>query len=50
RALGLADEAGSLEVGKSADFALYDIARPADLAYAVGFNPCASTVSASTDN
>ena len=40
RALGLGDEIGSLEVGKRADFALYDIARPADLAYAIGARPC----------
>ena len=44
RALGIADEVGSLEVGKRADFALYDIARPADLAYAVGFNACVGAV------
>ena len=40
RALGIGDEAGSLEPGKVADFALWDIARPADLAYGIGFNPC----------
>jgi imidazolonepropionase len=40
RALGLGDTIGSLEVGKRADFALYDIARPADLAYAIGARPC----------
>jgi len=40
RALGLHNEIGTLEVGKRADFALWDIARPADLAYAMGFNPC----------
>lgn len=44
RALGLASELGSLEAGKVADFALYDMARPADLAYAVGFNPCVRVV------
>jgi imidazolonepropionase len=44
RALGLAAEIGSLETGKRADFALYDIARPADLAYAVGLNPCIAAV------
>ncbi len=40
RALGIADEVGSLEPGKAADFALWDIARPADLAYGIGQNPC----------
>jgi imidazolonepropionase len=40
RALGLQRQVGTLEVGKRADFALWDIARPADLAYAIGFNPC----------
>jgi imidazolonepropionase len=40
RALGRADQIGSLAVGKRADFALWDIARPADLSYAIGFNPC----------
>jgi imidazolonepropionase len=33
-------------VGKRADFALWDIARPADLAYAIGFNPCRGVVNA----
>jgi imidazolonepropionase len=40
QALGIAGEAGSLEPGKVADFALWDIARPADLAYSIGCNPC----------
>jgi imidazolonepropionase len=44
RALGLHDEIGSLEVGKRADLALWDIARPADLAYAMGSNPCRTVV------
>jgi imidazolonepropionase len=44
RALGLADEIGTLEVGKHADFALWRIARPADLSYAIGLNPCAAVV------
>jgi imidazolonepropionase len=39
RALGRRD-IGTLEAGKRADFALWDIARPADLAYAIGANPC----------
>jgi imidazolonepropionase len=44
RALGLQDQIGTLEVGKRADFALWDIARPAELAYAIGFNPCQAVV------
>jgi len=44
RALGLRDQIGTLEVGKRADFALWDIARPAELAYAIGFNPCQAVV------
>jgi imidazolonepropionase len=44
RALGLQDQVGTLEVGKRADFALWDIARPAELAYAIGFNPCQAVV------
>ena len=45
RALGLL-ETGTLEAGKRADFALWDIARPADLAYAIGANPCRGVVRA----
>jgi imidazolonepropionase len=44
RALGMQGEIGSLQVGKRADFALWDIVRPADLAYAIGFNPCRAVV------
>ncbi len=39
RALGLLAETGTLEVGKSADFAIWDIERPAELVYRIGFNP-----------
>jgi imidazolonepropionase len=45
RALGRTD-IGILEAGKRADFALWDIARPADLAYAIGANPCRGIVRA----
>jgi imidazolonepropionase len=44
RALGLHGAIGTLEVGKRADFALWDIDRPAALAYAIGFNPCRAVV------
>ena len=39
RALGLLAETGTLEVGKSADFAIWNIERPAELVYRIGFNP-----------
>jgi len=44
RALGLRDEAGTLEVGKRADFALWQIERPAELCYCLGANPCVGVV------
>lgn len=43
-ALGLQTEIGSLAVGRRADLVLWDIERPADLAYAIGFNPCRQVV------
>ena len=46
RALGRQGDIGTLEVGKRADFALWRIARPADLSYAIGMNPCAGVVNA----
>ncbi|SDC48088.1 imidazolonepropionase [Massilia sp. PDC64] len=45
RALGLSD-VGTLAPGQRADFAFWDIARPADLAYAIGANPCRGVVRA----
>jgi imidazolonepropionase len=39
RALGLAGEVGTLEAGKWADLAIWDIERPAELVYRLGFNP-----------
>ena len=39
RALGIQDEAGSLEAGKRADLAIWDIESPAELVYRMGFNP-----------
>ncbi|RRI01322.1 imidazolonepropionase [Mesorhizobium tamadayense] len=39
RALGMLDRTGTLEAGKSADLAIWDIERPAELVYRMGFNP-----------
>ena len=39
RALGLAGEVGTLEAGKACDLAIWDIERPAELTYRIGFNP-----------
>lgn len=39
RALGLSDATGTLEAGKSADLAIWDIESPAELVYRIGFNP-----------
>jgi imidazolonepropionase len=45
RALGMAATHGTLESGKAADFAIWNIERPAELCYRMGFNPCAGVVS-----
>jgi len=39
RALGLLDDTGTLEAGKRCDLAIWDIERPAELVYRMGFNP-----------
>jgi imidazolonepropionase len=39
RALGLLAETGTLEAGKWADLAIWDIESPAELVYRMGFNP-----------
>jgi imidazolonepropionase len=38
-ALDLQDEIGTLEAGKACDLAIWEIERPAELAYRIGFNP-----------
>ncbi|KXU31675.1 imidazolonepropionase [Sphingobium sp. 22B] len=39
RALGMLDRVGTLEVGKWCDLAVWDIERPAELVYRMGYNP-----------
>jgi imidazolonepropionase len=39
QALGLGREIGTLEAGKRCDLAIWEIERPAELAYRIGFNP-----------
>ena len=39
RALDLLGEIGTLEAGKRCDLAIWDIERPAELVYRMGFNP-----------
>ena len=39
QALGLPAETGTLEAGKSCDLAIWDIERPAELVYRMGYNP-----------
>ena len=43
RALGLADR-GRIAKGLRADLAVWNTARPGDLAYPLGFNPCAAVM------
>src|SRR5690606_38378315 len=38
-ALGLSAEIGTIEPGKRAEFAVWDVEHPAELAYRMGFNP-----------
>ncbi len=44
RALGRLDGIGTLEVGKKADFVVWGIERPGELAYPIGFNPCRAVI------
>ncbi|MDA0952351.1 MAG: imidazolonepropionase, partial [Proteobacteria bacterium] len=46
RALGVQDHRGTLKQGKAADLAIWDIARPAELSYRIGFNPLYGAVKA----
>jgi imidazolonepropionase len=44
RALGVIKDVGTLEVGKRADLAFWRVARPAELCYGLGANPCAAVM------
>jgi imidazolonepropionase len=44
RALGMLAETGTLDAGKWCDLAIWDIERPAELVYRIGFNPLHSRV------
>jgi imidazolonepropionase len=44
RALGILAETGTIEAGKWCDLAIWDIERPAELVYRIGFNPLHSRV------
>ena len=44
RALGCLQDRGTLELGKSCDLAIWDIERPAELVYRMGFNPLHSRI------
>lgn len=44
RALGRFSDVGTLEAGKACDLAIWDIERPAELVYRIGFNPLQSRV------
>jgi imidazolonepropionase len=44
RALGVLAETGTIEAGKWCDLAIWDVERPAELVYRIGFNPLHSRV------
>jgi len=44
RALGMLDSRGTLELGKVADLAIWDVEQPGDLAYRIADNPCREVV------
>ena len=44
RALGMLRDVGTLEAGKACDLAIWDVERPAELVYRIGFNPLHSRV------
>jgi imidazolonepropionase len=49
RALGKLDTVGTLEAGKQADLAIWDVSEPAELVYRIGFNPLHARIRAGRD-
>jgi len=49
RALGRLDTIGTLEAGKQADLAIWDVSEPAELVYRIGFNPLHARIRAGRD-
>ena len=50
RALGMAETHGTIEVGKAADLAFWKVGSPAELAYAMGANPCMRVIKGGLSN
>lgn len=48
KALGMSSRVGTLEVGKDADFVLWDVEHPRELVYRFGCNPCHSVITHGT--
>ena len=44
KALGLLGSRGTLEVGKLADFAVWEVDKPGELAYRIADNPCCEVI------
>jgi imidazolonepropionase len=44
KALGVLANVGTIEVGKQADLAFWQVGRPAELCYGLGANPCAAVM------